>query len=508
MANSWLLDRTAELFATYIIHSALLLVSAIGAGRLARFPDHSHVRVISPKVAEWLWKMAAVLPLITSALCLCGGWSRPLFEWSISASDRSQTAVAVQDHVDCASLVGESGRRAFPGDQLSIDLPIPSKVAGETPMDGQSLPSTESVVPQISNRSMAAAESIIDSDAGPIAVVEAPAPSMIGTESPSFESTSIDASGSENAASWVATLATSVLLWMALCVLRLGLQCIRMRRFISTCMPVTGALQDYLQHFVPAGQSIRLVRATCSPARSIEPFACGLFEWTIVLPDRLEQQMPPDELRALLGHEVAHLIRRDPWWQCIGEVLCTALIFQPLNLLARRQWQEATEFLCDDWAVRQNVSATSLAACLTRIAEWRLNQRAGSLGLAAAGQAGSLLRRRVELLLQVDRPLPPRSSTTGIGLAAGFVLGLLVGSFGPRLTLTPPIEAAINTQESSSGENQTATARAEIFFELRQALDELDEAQSLLKSVDDPAIAALLERLEIRAQSLRMKVQP
>ena len=126
------------------------------------------------------------------------------------------------------------------------------------------------------------------------------------------------------------------------------------------------------------------------------PGAFGLFRWTIVLPRDIEQRFDKDELRALLAHELAHLVRGDVVWMWIGRLLCSFLAFQPLNFLARSRWRMAAEFQCDDWAVRQGIQMFSLAQGLTRIADWTLDRQAM---LRSLGASGGTVRARVRRLI-------------------------------------------------------------------------------------------------------------
>ena len=80
-----------------------------------------------------------------------------------------------------------------------------------------------------------------------------------------------------------------------------------------------------------------------------------------MLPERAVKDLCEDELRALLAHELAHLVRGDSSWLCISRVVCSCLAFQPLNHLARREWQRAAEFLCDNWAVSRTQTPLALA---------------------------------------------------------------------------------------------------------------------------------------------------
>ncbi|MBP86430.1 MAG: hypothetical protein CMJ64_06910 [Planctomycetaceae bacterium] len=131
-----------------------------------------------------------------------------------------------------------------------------------------------------------------------------------------------------------------------------------------------GTARRTLDRFLKRHKIRRRIRLLTARNQS-EPIAYGLFRWTIVLPEGAEDRLERNELKALLAHEVAHLVRGDVRWLWAGRVLCTCFAFQPLNFLARKRWQQVAEYLCDDWALERGVRSLSLARCLTQVAEWR-----------------------------------------------------------------------------------------------------------------------------------------
>lgn len=66
---------------------------------------------------------------------------------------------------------------------------------------------------------------------------------------------------------------------------------------------------------------------------------------------------------AVLGH----LSRRDPLWVRIVASVETLFFLQPLNRLARKELQDASEFLCDDWAVERTGTPLVMARSLARV---------------------------------------------------------------------------------------------------------------------------------------------
>lgn len=90
----------------------------------------------------------------------------------------------------------------------------------------------------------------------------------------------------------------------------------------------------------------------------------------VVLPARCVESLAPDEIRAVLAHEVAHVVRRDPAWIALGEVLCRMFWMQPLTRVALAGLRGSAELVCDDWAVERTRRPLDLARSIARVAHW------------------------------------------------------------------------------------------------------------------------------------------
>ncbi|HYL04517.1 MAG TPA: M56 family metallopeptidase [Thermoanaerobaculia bacterium] len=116
----------------------------------------------------------------------------------------------------------------------------------------------------------------------------------------------------------------------------------------------------------------RRVRLTCTWRLRV-PVALGLREAEVCVPLRVLFQLDDEQQDALLAHELAHLVRRDPVWLPLTQLVAGVFFFQPLNWLARRRLRELSELLCDEWAVSRTGRPLSLAACLAEVAAWSLH---------------------------------------------------------------------------------------------------------------------------------------
>ena len=122
----------------------------------------------------------------------------------------------------------------------------------------------------------------------------------------------------------------------------------------------------------------------------------------ICIPTRALCELDDDHLRALLGHEVAHHLRRDTVRLLALNALKTVFFFQPLFLVAIREIRFATEQQCDDWAAQQVGDRIVMAGCLTEVAGWLLpgDRR---MPVPCMGAKRSQLAVRVDRLIE-DEP--------------------------------------------------------------------------------------------------------
>lgn len=129
------------------------------------------------------------------------------------------------------------------------------------------------------------------------------------------------------------------------------------------------------------------------------------------------------ERDAMLAHEVAHVLRRDPLWRIASELVCATLFFQPLNRLAARRLDALAELGCDAWAARHG-DPRALATCLVACAE-RVYDDAPALVAAMARKRSPLLTRIQSLLEDTPMQNPLRKTLTRVALAAA-ISGVLL----------------------------------------------------------------------------------
>jgi beta-lactamase regulating signal transducer with metallopeptidase domain len=144
----------------------------------------------------------------------------------------------------------------------------------------------------------------------------------------------------------------------------------------------------------------------------------------LVMPESLIAGLAPDELDALLAHELAHVRRRDHWVRLV-EIAATALFWwYPVTWWARRALRRAEERCCDEWVLRvlprsARAYANGLLKSLTFVADTPVPALASALG-----PVEDLEARLKEILM--TRPAPQLAVPLRLGLAIAAVLGLAV----------------------------------------------------------------------------------
>lgn len=237
----------------------------------------------------------------------------------------------------------------------------------------------------------------------------------------------------------------------------------------------------------------RQVRLTASSAIT-SPVALGSSE--ICLPLAALGELEPAQRRAMLAHELAHLVRRDPQWLVLACVVERLFFFQPLNRLARRGILESAEYLADEWAARRS-GGMPLARCLVKVAEWI---EASPLGVPVAGMAEqrSQLSARVARLLERGDAPPSRGRVAVACSVLGLVATALFAPGVAGLTQSGPNE----TSEAAGATitalpADTAVVRA-LMARLRDENAEVRQAAAdALGRIGDPlAIPALVASLD------------
>ncbi len=189
------------------------------------------------------------------------------------------------------------------------------------------------------------------------------------------------------------------------------------------------------------------------------PFATWLpFRAYVVLPVFMLGSRS-DTLIAI-RHELQHHRNRDTLWLYLVTLLRISCFWNPAAYGWSRLFGELQEITCDEILIgRRKVLPRAYGRCLLRVAELAVGSRrfpVGTTGMAA-GASGSLLRRRIEMILnQKKRTQVWLQVALGLGTLVALATTSLVlraselGTFDRRLTLAEAQQLATVAAVSST----------------------------------------------------------
>jgi beta-lactamase regulating signal transducer with metallopeptidase domain len=160
-------------------------------------------------------------------------------------------------------------------------------------------------------------------------------------------------------------------------------------------------------------------------ARVESPVVAGWWRPVVLVPVGLLSGLPPNQVEALLLHELAHVRRHDVLVGRLQAVVETLLFFHPATWWISGQVRQTREACCDDRAVRAGTDRTVYIRALAALAERVMKGRPDAWTPAASD--GSLLARIRRLLSPEAAPSShvQRLSMVAAGLLLlGVPLGL------------------------------------------------------------------------------------
>ena len=146
------------------------------------------------------------------------------------------------------------------------------------------------------------------------------------------------------------------------------------------------------------------------------PLALGMVRSLVLLPVAALTALTPDQLEAVLAHELAHIRRADYLWNILQTVVETLFFFHPAVWWIGANLRRQRELCCDDLAIASCADPVIYATALLLLEEQRAQRPPARLHLALAldgHQSVSTLRSRIARILgdpaMSDRNPGPRS---------------------------------------------------------------------------------------------------
>lgn len=197
----------------------------------------------------------------------------------------------------------------------------------------------------------------------------------------------------------------------------------RLAFFVSSARPVcSGPWCDALADL--AGRSVLMPVRLLQSSHPALLFTWGFRRPAVVLPEGAPA-WPPERIRAVLGHELAHVRRRDWAVQMAAGLVRCAYWFNPLIWLACHRLRQAGEQACDDAVLNAGMAASDYAAHVLEVARmFSQAQRRLPLPVVAMVRP-SRFERRVRAMLDSRIDRSPISRRAGLAIVAALVLATI-----------------------------------------------------------------------------------
>jgi beta-lactamase regulating signal transducer with metallopeptidase domain len=283
------------------------------------------------------------------------------------------------------------------------------------------------------------------------------------------------------------------------------------RRISAMRRRAVPAAPDVLARVAEIGARMGLAR----PARVFmaaiagAPSVVGWFRPVILLPPATLLGLTPEQLEAVLAHELAHVRRYDSVVNAAQILVETLLFYHPAVWWTSARIREERELCCDDLAVGSCGNALCYARALTRLERLRVTAPA-----LALGSAGGPLAYRIRRLMGAGGPYDSSSKLPGV-LALALGLACLAANVhwarGQEKVVPQPTLPAGDTTETrllvSEDEPQAQGDKERAELEaLRQRVRELEAQLNDRKALDleasDKARAQMAEDMSRQAAGL------
>jgi beta-lactamase regulating signal transducer with metallopeptidase domain len=365
-----LIAATAGWLLTVALHGSVFLAAAWLIDRAWRAPPNAW--------RELMWRIALFGGVITASLQPIGGPSPIAARWQLAGTATASTAIAP---AQTAAWVSDA-------QSMSVGAPV------------------------------AARHSVVSTPADAAADIASATPGAALLFAPL------------RALKWPAWIVGIWLLGALFALTRVLRSLMFLRRALLEAAPVSLGAAAELAELVElaAVRSPRLLRL----AGIASPMATTGAR--IVAPAWALESLDRRQLRAMLAHELAHVVRHDPEWK-VASAFWRALFWFLPTTFAQRRLDDLAELACDAFAVQQTGNAHGVAECLAACAEHQIAGAAYALAAAMAVHESSF-GHRIECLLEGVSMQPVVSGVRSRALA--LIVLAAAGLCLPTISLLSP----------------------------------------------------------------------
>ena len=234
----------------------------------------------------------------------------------------------------------------------------------------------------------------------------------------------------------------------------------KLRRSV-TFTGLTASIEIALKRCKTAFEIERVQLGRSATARV--PCTVGVRRPLIVLPDSFCGDVDQETLISVIGHEIAHVRRKDFLTKLVCELVSLPISFHPLTFLIKRQIERERELACDELVTQQVLRPETYARSLLRAADLSILPARRTMMLSVFD--GRMLEKRIRLLVHKQFSANKWSGRiiTAVVLTAICVSSVLGSAFGfslrTPLELSEPVPTAVPTVVPSQEPMTTSVPR-------------------------------------------------
>jgi len=281
----------------------------------------------------------------------------------------------------------------------------------------------------------------------------------------------------------------------------------------------TKAARRSAELFIPEGnlksiveqcrQAFRVRNVEILSSRSLRTAATiGIFKPAVILPQELLRTGDENALTAAVGHELAHIARRDYLLNLIYEMLFLPLSFHPAAALIKRRIIQTRELRCDEVVAERLLHPDVYARTLVRLAGLAMPFASRAQTISVGIIDADILEVRIMSLLKKTKLNLRRKAFLLIAAAILLAIpGVVAASFAVHFKIDP----GANAQEplTVTKDNKAVTQRAgkerleKAAQERQQAEREMEELRQRIEKETSPVLKAeLMEKLKNQEEDL------
>ncbi len=340
------------------------------------------------------------------------------------------------------------------------------------------------------------------SSASPRTEPSAVAPGQLNNSSPQQDS-NVDHIGSRRTPTVTTTPRIVLILTLAYALFIL-LRTIRLARFWQRkeCLRKTATRTGLAPEVSVAASrccdllAIRDVTVTRSSKARV-PYTIGARHPLIVLPDAYCSTVDEAKLLSVIGHEMAHVARRDFLTNLFCELLCLPISFHPLTYLIKREIDRTRELACDELVTRRVLAPKVYARSLLWAAD--VTRQYSSQALMLSILDGRILEERIARLMKSNTHIGARFARVMMFAAISILClsALSLSMFGVELQTqvrAAVTQSILTSTTATTQERATPTSTAKELSRTPQ-VDHMTSACDAGKRGDTEAIPSLIAML-------------